>query len=128
MSNTPAFFVPNIPQERQEEAYADAAGLCGMIPLQLGERIYSINFLHDGVQWTATVGENLRGVRHKITRSRGKTVEHRIPVSDSAMVIAIFPGIPYKVVTNAIPFGTIISYWVNPFLAGTPSSVVHFSS
>lgn len=49
------------------------------------------------------------------------------PVGDSASVLAIFPGNPYIVVTDAGRTGGLLSRWVNPFMAGKPRSVAYFS-
>ncbi len=43
------------------------------------------------------------------------------------MVLAIFPGTPFKVVTNHRIPGNVRSAWENPFMAGEPKSVAYFS-
>ena len=93
------------------------------------KRVYSITFVHNGERWTATVGESLRGKGFRTSRSRGMRIEREYPVSDPAIVMAIFPGIPYMVVTNHRMRGQRVgSAWENPFFAGEPESVTYFSS
>lgn len=131
MPESRAFYVPpehpDFTPEQQEAAYAEFAAMCRHPLPEPGKRIYSITFTHDGEEWTATVGETLRGVRYKTVRSRGQKVEQRIPVSDPATVLAIFPGDPYFVVTSHRFWGNVRSAWENPFMAGRPQSVTYFS-
>jgi hypothetical protein len=94
---------------------------------KLTERIYSITYVHDGEDWTATVGETLRGVRHRSTRSRGKKIERTLQLTDPAIVLAVFPGTPFMVVTNHRLAGNVGSAWGNPFMAGQPKSIMYFS-
>ena len=75
MTETPAFFVPAATPDNQELVYTDFANWCHMPVPPLKERIYSITYIHDGEEWTATVGESLYGVRRRITRSKGKKIE-----------------------------------------------------
>ena len=95
----------------------------GQIPER---RIYSITFVHDGEEWTATVGEQLRGIKHRVTRSKGQQLERTTPISDAAMVLAIFPGAPYIVVTDK-GINQKYSKWENPFMAGSPVTVKYFA-
>jgi hypothetical protein len=118
----PSFFIPHATAENQEGVYTEFAKMCNREPRPLGERIYSIDFTHDGVECTATVGEQLRGTRTMTTRGRERTTQ----LSDPATILAIFPGDPYLVVTDAAPLGKVQSKWVNPFLAGRPKRVVRF--
>lgn len=122
----PPFFVPSPPakSDSQEEAFADLAKMANRAVPE--RRIYSIN-VHDGEEWTATVGERLRGVRRLTTRVRGKKKEVTSALSDDAIVMAIFPGDPYKVVTTH-RISTQYSKWENPFMAGEPKSVTYFSN
>jgi hypothetical protein len=69
MAEAPTFFVPAATTEMQESVYADFAKLCDSNVSDLERRIYSIVFVHDGEEWTATVGEALRGVRHQIIKN-----------------------------------------------------------
>src|SRR5689334_658023 len=114
MTEVPAFFVPAATSENQEEVYASFAKWCERPVPILNKRIYSITYVHDGSTWTATVGETLHGTFRRSTRSRGKKVEHEYPVSDPAIVLAIFPGSPYMVVTNHRIAGNVGSRWENP--------------
>jgi hypothetical protein len=94
---------------------------------EAGERIYSIEFGHDGVEWVATVGEKLLGTARRVTRRGGKKSEQIRPVSDTAIVLAIFAGVPFMVVTNSGITAGLRSAFVNPFMAGQPKSVTHFA-
>jgi hypothetical protein len=119
---TPHFFVPNVAEDHLQRAYETLAEACGQRPCPPDQRIYSIVYMHDGVRWTATVGQQLHGTKTTITRGR----ERRTPQSDPATVLAIFPGNPYRVVTSAPPFGSTRSDWANPFMAGQPEQVTVF--
>lgn len=120
------FFIPDIEPERAEEVYAAfAAGIHKPVPA-VHERIETIAFRHDGVNWTAQVGHQLHGERIQNRRRQGKSVEVRTPVYDDAMVLAIFSGDPYIVFTNAGPGGSR-SDWINPFMAGRPSTATRFA-
>ena len=112
----PSFFVPEIAPENQEAEYKELAKWCSRAAPNMGDRIYSITFVHNGEEWTATVGEALRGKNIKTSRS----------VLDPATVLAIFPSVPYMVVTNSRINPNIISRWENPFMAGKPSQVIYF--
>lgn len=92
-------------------------------------RIESMNFVHNGVEWTATVGRPLRGVKTVKRRRQGRAVDVREPHPDSASVVAIFAGSPYMVWTNTVPLGTSPSAWVNPFMATNhPTHLVYFDA
>jgi hypothetical protein len=127
MSDAPAFFLPAATPENQEEMFAELAKWCDRAVPPLAGRIYSITYVHDVAEWTATVGNTLRGVRRRVTRSRGKKIERTELESDPATVLAIFPGEPFMVVTNHGIGGNVGSAWVNPFMAGRPRSVTYFS-
>ncbi len=137
MAHAPAFFVPFATVENQEEVYAGLADWAhknyapamrwkrdSLPPPE--QRIYSIKFSRDGEQWTATVGEQLRGERSRKPRRRG-AVQRVETLSDRATVLAIFPGDPYIVVTNA-NIGNVPSFFANPFMAGRPHGVVLFAA
>ena len=127
MVEAPSFFLPAATPDNQESVYSDLAQWCHRSVPSLDRRIYSITYTHDGEEWTATVGERLHGTRRRTTRSRGKRIEQVQPVSDPAIVLAIFPGDPFVVVTNHRIGGNVGSAWENPFFAGRPSSVTYFS-
>jgi hypothetical protein len=127
MPETLPFFVPGATPESQEAVFAELARFAGQLVPQLSERVYSITYDHGGSEWRATVGETLRGVRRKRIHSKGTKVEREMPVYDAALVLAIFPGTPYLVVTDSRPVGRVRSARQNPFLAGVPKSVTRFS-
>lgn len=126
MGKLPAFFVPAATPENQESAFADLAkfGRSAVPPVE--RRIYSITYTHNGEEWTATIGEKLTGVRYKTSRVKGVKVEREERLGDPAIVLAIFSGDPYFVVTNHRLVGNIGSRWENPFMAGRPTSVTYF--
>lgn len=118
MTEAPKFFVPaGADPDKYEEVFEALAGLHGFKPTPADRRIYSISFVHDGEEWTATVGERLRGVRLPNRRSRSKKPYYPQPLSDQAVVMAIFPGDPHKVLTD----GARGSKWANPFMARAQS-------
>lgn len=127
MGEIPRFFVPDVAREEQERTYKALAERCGLSVPSPGCRIFSITFVSKGEEWTATVGESLRSVTLPPRRSRSKRpfiARHR---QDPAVVLGIFAGVSYKVVTNSHSVPNVRSEWVNPFDAGNPKSVRRFS-
>jgi hypothetical protein len=94
----PTFFLPQCPPESEEAVYAQIAESCVRQVPPIGSRIYSISFEHDSIIWTATVGEHMRGRKPVKVGNKG-TVEWNI--GDPALVLAIFPRVPYCVVTSS---------------------------
>lgn len=127
MTQVPTFFVPAATPETQEGIYAEFARWCGRALPSPEERVYSITFIHDGEEWTATVGQTMTGTRQVSRRVRGQKVQQTETRSDPARVLAIFPGDPFMVVTNHRIAGNVGSRWENPFFAGRPVSVTPFS-
>ena len=127
MSTAPQFFVPASTPESQEEVYAQMAQSYRAEPLPMAERIYSISFEHDGDHWTATIGESLRGLRRRTSGRGSQRREIEEKLADPAIVLAIFSGNPYLVLTDGRPVTAKVSAWANPFMAGRPSSVRLFS-
>lgn len=127
MPAVPAFFVPEAAPGGQEDTYADFAKWCGQSVPEIALRIYSITFIHDEEEWTATVGETLHGMGRPKRGRRSATSERTVSLSDPAMVLAIFPGNPYFVVTNHRINRNLRSAWESPFMAGRPNSVTYFS-
>jgi hypothetical protein len=129
MTDSPLhFFVPAATPDNEESVYASFAEWCHCPVPSRDRRIHSITYVHDGEEWTATVGKRLEGIRlHKTRRGGRKNVERDIPLSDPAVVLAIFPGSPYMVVTNHRIGQSVGSAWENPFMAGQPRSVTYFS-
>ena len=122
MPEAPMFFLPGAKPGSEEETYANLAGVCRADVPDPDKRIYSIEYVHDGVDWTATVGETLQGVERRTVRRKGQRTETTTSHGDSATVRAIFAGIPYTVVTDGDR-----TRWANPFLAGEPRRVTYFS-
>lgn len=76
---------------------------------------------HDGVVWTATVGETLRGVAI-VTTGRGRDRQEReVPRSTADTVLGIFPGSP-----GLIAHDNKSKYWNFPILTGQALSIVPF--
>lgn len=124
--DTPQFFVPDVKDANKELVYTSLAMWCGVPVPNIGKRIYSIVFSHNDETWTATVGETLRGIRNISTKSQGIKVELSQVVTDSALVLAIFSGVPFIVVTNHNILGDVGSHWSNPFFAAEPISITYF--
>jgi hypothetical protein len=122
-----AFHVP-LPGKKKsdEETYVWLASVAGCPVPKPDRRIDQITFMHDGTLWTATVGQQMTGVRHLRRRRGGRMVDVRETERDNVTVVAIFAGAPYMVCTTAFPLGNDRSAWVNPFLAGVPQSVKYF--
>lgn len=121
------FFIPNTAADELEAKYAQFANWVRVSTPPVDRRIAAITFVHDGVTWVAEVGQQLRGERYVKRRRGGKTVSVRETQSDRAVVLAIFASVPYFVFTDARPLSDKSSEWVNPFMAGEPSSVKYFS-
>jgi hypothetical protein len=136
MTEPPEFFVPGakpttqeslyavfakmlkkpVPKPRaQESLYAELAKLCKRPIPKPRERIYSITFIRGEVEWNATVGQILQGRRLESIPRRKKRLDDFIPLRDPAIVLAIFPGNPFMVVTNYHIWGNALSAWKNPF-------------
>jgi hypothetical protein len=126
MTEVPRFFVPAATSDDQESVYTSFAAWCRCPVPSIDRRIYSITYITKGTEWTATVGESLRGTRLVTTRSHGQKTEQIQYVSDPATVLAIFEGVPFKVVTNQGMPRDVGSAWANPFLAGQPKSIIYF--
>jgi len=121
------FFLPAaIDDEQAERNYVAFAKWAGCAVPSGGSRIECIRFRHDGEDWVAEVGKPLSGMRVEEKRRKAGRVTVRTPLSDPAIVLAIFPGDPYMVVTHARPITDMHSEWSNPFMAGRPSDVVYF--
>jgi hypothetical protein len=126
MNEVPQFFIPDVHEHLCEDRLRSLASLaCRPVPVR-SERVYSITFISNGEKWTATVGKQLQGVREAIVKPgrNKKPPEH---LTDDALVLAIFPGSPYIVVTNK-DMGDIRirSTWENPFFAGQPAGRTNF--
>lgn len=123
MNQVPAFFLPGSTLETEEEIYAKLAKACQAIVPPADQRIYSIRFTHDGIEWIATVGEPTTGTSRRTMRRKAGSFEVVNSHSDPARVRAVFAGNPYMVVLEPVR-----SRWVNPFMAGIPHTIAYFSS
>ncbi|MCO7220331.1 hypothetical protein [Klenkia sp. PcliD-1-E] len=122
----PAFFLPRAEDPDQAERLFEAlAEFAACEPAPRGDRVASITFEADGVVWTATVGEELRGTRTTRQMRRGELLEHTVELTSATRVLAVYPGRPCTVVTDAAPITGAASEWANPFTA-EPTGVVLF--
>lgn len=132
MNDAPAFFVPAATPEQEEAVFVGLARIAdGAAVPPIGERIYSITYSHDGEIWTSTVGETSRGIRRRTVGRGSAKREHENKLSDPAIALAIFPGEPYRVVTDhGIGGRNTGSTWANPFYVGQSSikSLTRFKS
>jgi hypothetical protein len=121
-----AFFLPRANDDEQAERLYDAlAEFAGCAPAPVGERVQAIAFPADGARWVAAVGEELRGRRTTQQLRRGELLERTEELASGTRVLAIYPGSPYVVVTDAQPITGAASEWANPFTA-EPDDVTLF--
>lgn len=119
----PTFFVPMVEADEQEAAYVDMAHFAGAVVQPLDNRVFSITWKHDGVMWTATVGEQLKGVE-TITKGRGRDKRYfEVPRHTADTVLAIYAGVPFLVMHD-----NKSRYWNVPILTGEPARIVKFTS
>lgn len=125
-SDVPAFFVPTAALEAQEAIYTRLASMAQQRVPALGKRVYSIHYTYNDEQWTSTVGERCTCVRYLTVGS----VPRAQMFSDRFLVLAIFPGDPYTIVTDDLPGNPVPSERANPFIIAesSVSSVVLFRS
>jgi hypothetical protein len=110
MSEIPGFFLPGATPGKDEELYAAFAESVGHAVPEFDKRIYSINFRHNGEEWTATVGQTMSGNSLRTIGRGNHQREIKRSHSDPATVRAIFAGAPvFRVFTD----GSIPSWWVN---------------
>ncbi len=123
-----AFFLPRASDDVQAERLYDAlAEFAGCEPAPPGQRVQSIAFTQDGAQWVAEVGAELSGRRTTQQLRRGELLERTETLPSSTRVLAIYPGTPFVVVTEAQPITGTPSEWANPFLA-QPEQVTWFDA
>lgn len=91
------FFVPQVDADKQEEAYGEIAAFVGAAKPDAGRRVRSITWTHNRVRWTATVGEQLRGVETVVTGRGRQKREREVPRHTSDTVLAIFPGSTFMI-------------------------------
>ena len=121
-----AFFLPRAGDDDQAERLYDAlAEFAGCEPAPPGQRVQSIAFTQDGAQWVAAVGEELAGRRTTQQLRRGELIERTEELSSATRVLAVYPGTPFVVVTDAQPITGTPSEWANPFTA-VPDRVTLF--
>jgi hypothetical protein len=123
------FFVPDAEPEKYEDLYASYAAMCRTGPVPDGERIRSISWSPTPAEtWTAEVGRQLSV---KVDKVKGRGADRREYVerrNNAAKVLAIFPGVPYMVVTNKGFDPKVRTEWDNPFLASDKVTVVYFET
>jgi hypothetical protein len=122
-----AFFLPRASDDEQaERLYEALAEFAGCEPAPPGRRVRSIAFTQDGAEWVAEVGEELRGRRTMQQLRRGEVIERTEDLPSSTRVLAVYPGTPFVVVTDAQPITGTPSEWANPFQV-QPDEVTYFS-
>jgi hypothetical protein len=122
------FFFPRASDDEQaERIYEALAEFAGTEPAPVGRRVHAIAFTHDGAQWVARVGDELSGRRTTQQLRRGELIERTEHLSSSSRVLAIYPGTPHVVVTDAQPITGAASEWANPFTA-RPDRVTYFDA
>lgn len=122
MAKAPVFFVPGATPTEQEELYAALAQLCERPVPGPDKRIYSVTFTPTkGEEWTATVGDTLRGIRRRPVKAHGREIgrEKVTRLSDPAIVLAIF--------NDRVILENVRSQWANPFFVGSHAKVTYFS-
>jgi len=123
-----AFFVPRASDDEQGERLYDAlAEFAGCEPAAPGRRVQAISFAQDGARWTAEVGAELTGVRTTSRLRRGELIERTEELSSPSRVLAVYPGTPFTVVTDAQPITSASSEWANPFTV-EPDEVTYFDA
>ena len=123
-----AFFLPRANDDEQAERLYDAlAEFAGCAPAPPGRRVHRIAFEQDGARWVAEVGAELSGRRKTQQLRRGELLERTEELSSATRVLAIYPGTPFVVVTDAQPITGAASEWANPFLA-RPDEVGFFDA
>jgi hypothetical protein len=123
-----AFFFPRASDDEQAERLYDAlAEFAGCEPAPSGRRVHSIAFTQDGAEWVAEVGRELAGRRTTQQLRRGELIERTEQLSSSSLVLAVSPGTPFVVVTDAQPITAAPSEWANPFTA-QPGRVTYFDA
>ncbi len=122
------FFLPRASDDEQaERLYGALAEFAGCEPAPADRRVHSIAFTQDGARWVAEVGEELRGHRTTQQLRRGELIERTEHLTSPTRVLAVYPGEPYVVVTDAQPITGAPSEWANPFLA-RPDRVTWFDA
>ena len=123
-----AFFLPRAGDDEQaERLYEALAEFAGCEPAPLRERVQAISFTQDGARWTAAVGEEMSGERRTSQLRRGELLERTEQLSSPTRVLAVYPGRPFTVVTDAQPITGTPSEWANPFTA-EPDQVTLFDA
>lgn len=120
------FFLPRADDaEQAERLYQALAEFAGCPPAPMGERIAGVEFTSDDTRWVARVGEELAGRRVVRQLRRGELIERTEDLRSSTRVLAVYPGDPCTVVTDAAPITGAHSEWANPFVV-RPDEVVLF--
>jgi hypothetical protein len=121
-----AFFVPRASDAEQAERLYDAfAEFAGCEPAPRSERVHAVTFVQDGAEWVAEVGRELHGERTTRLLRRGELIERTETLTSTSRVLAVYPGSPFTVVTDAQPITSEPSEWANPFTV-EPDEVRYF--
>ena len=121
-----AFFLPRAGDDEQaERLYGALAEFAGCEPAPPGRRVQANELAFEGAAWVAQVGAELAGRRTTRRLRRGELLEHTETLGSATRVLAIYPGMPFVVVTDAQPITAAPSEWANPFTA-LPEQVTWF--
>ena len=122
------FEIPGYAPDQYEDVLIAYAQICSEF---MGRRVQvpapselrrSITFQEeDGSEWTAAVGQTLRGEKTERRQVSGRMKDVTASLSNSATVMAIFPGDPALVITDGRG-----KPWSNPFEARSISASVTF--
>jgi hypothetical protein len=110
-----------------EAEYASLAASIGAAVPALEERITSMTFMHDAVEWVAEVGSKLRGTRWESRKIKGQKIDVPKREFGSETVVAIFKGVPYKVWLDTRPLSERVSAWANPvWTTASPTKLAYY--
>lgn len=121
------FFVSGVAEGDAEQEYHRLAEVVGADASTPGRRVRQVFFKIGRESWVATVGRSPEGTRPEHRRVKGKLTTTTDKLADDSTVLAIYPGDPFVVVTDAAPVGTAESRWPSPVRA-KPSRIVYFEA
>ncbi|MET3768978.1 hypothetical protein ABIB15_001664 [Marisediminicola sp. UYEF4] len=123
--------------DADEAAYRRLAELAGAAPAESGRRIRQVAFKVGRESWTAEVGRKMAGTRPEHRRRKGEFTTTTEKLSGPAVVLAIFDGTPFSIVTDAEPATSAPagsetsapepSSWPILVLVDKPSRVAYFA-
>lgn len=121
------FFVGGVAETDAEAEYLRLAKTAGADAASSGRRVRQIFFRIGRESWVATVGQSPAGTRPVHRRQKGQLATTTEKLADESIVLAIFAGDPFLIVTTAAPAGAAESRWTGPVPA-KPSKIVYFDA